>query len=75
MKLRARVECYAGHKADETPRAFWLGEERYMVEAVLDRWYGPDSTYFKVRAAEGDIYILRHDAPGGPWTLEAYRRA
>jgi len=30
------------------------------VEEVLDRWYGPDYTYFRVRASDGHCYILRH---------------
>jgi hypothetical protein len=73
----SRVECYAGYKADERPTAFWLGDERYEVRAVLDRWYGPGSTWFKLRADDGNIYILRHDvAPAGEnlWTLAAFRR-
>jgi hypothetical protein len=29
------------------------------VEAVLDQWYGPKSVYFKVRADNGNLYVLR----------------
>ena len=39
MKLvPIRVECYAGAKADETPRRFTLEERTVEVGEVLDRW-------------------------------------
>lgn len=38
MKLvPIRVECYAGAKADETPRRFTLEERTVEVGEVLDR--------------------------------------
>ena len=47
-----------------------------MVEEVLDQWYGPSDTYFKVRADDGNLYILRKEtaAPDGPWHLESFRQ-
>jgi hypothetical protein len=46
------------------------------VEEVLDQWYGPGDTYFRVRAQDGNTYILRHSAgEEEAWTLEAFRRA
>lgn len=39
------------------------------VEEVLDRWFGPEHRYFKVRASDGDLYILRHDEAGDSWEL------
>ena len=74
--MRLRVECYSGYKADERPRGFYLGERRYQVEEVLDQWYSPEETYFRVRADDGDIYILRRNHekdPGDAWTLESFR--
>lgn len=73
--MRVRVECYAGYKADERPLRFYLGEHVYQVEEVLDQWYGPDHTYFRVRAQDGNIYILRRGhREQDEWTLEAFRR-
>jgi hypothetical protein len=37
-----------------------------------DQWYGPDATFFKVRADDGNQYILRK-AADDEWTLEAFR--
>ena len=72
--MKLRVECYAGYRGDEEPRAFALGERRLEVLEILDRWLAPDHRYFKVAASDGDTYILRHDNVTGEWTLGAYRR-
>lgn len=73
--MTVRVECYAGRKADERPLRFQLGERVYLVEEVVDQWYGPDDTFFKVRADDGNLYILRHSHVEDEWSLEAFRRA
>jgi hypothetical protein len=69
-----RVQCYAGRKADERPVRFQLGEREYVVEEILDQWYGPDETFFKVRADDGNLYILLHDHSADEWQLESFRR-
>ncbi|MEK7406374.1 MAG: hypothetical protein AAB225_14830 [Acidobacteriota bacterium] len=71
-----RVECYSGHKADERPLRFYLGERCFEVEEVLDQWYGPEDTWFRVRAGDGGRYVLRHRQHGNEdtWSLEAFRR-
>lgn len=70
--LALRVECYAGHKGEETPRAFELGSRRLEVAQVVDRWLGPDHRYFKVATLDGDTYILRHDQAGDFWELTMF---
>jgi hypothetical protein len=71
-----RVECYAGHKADERPMRFYLGDRAYQVKEVVDRWYTPEGTYFKVNADDGNVYILCHRQKGQEelWTLESFRK-
>jgi hypothetical protein len=73
--MRIEVEAYSGHKADERPIRFRLGERWLGVEDVVDRWYDPDAIYFRVRAEDGDLYILRHVERSDVWTLEAFRKA
>ena len=43
-ELTLRVECYAGHRGEEEPRAFYLGERRVTVAEVLDRWLEYEAT-------------------------------
>jgi len=73
--MKLEVEAYSGHKADERPVRFRLGDRWLAVLDVADRWYDPDAIYFRVRAEDGDLYILRHDERVDEWTLEAYRKA
>ena len=69
-----RVECYAGYRAEQEPRRFYLGARRVEVEEILDRWLAPELRYFKVRGNDGGMYILRHDAPSDTWALTMFRR-
>jgi hypothetical protein len=70
---RVTVQCYSGYRADERPVRFKLGERTFEVEEVEDRWYSPGADYFRLRADDGNIYILRRDQPLDEWSLEAYR--
>lgn len=67
-----RVECYAGHRADEEPRRFYLDARVVDVETILDRWLDPAHRYFKVRGSDGGVYLLRHDVGADRWTLTLY---
>lgn len=73
--MKVQVQCYAGMKADERPVRFRLDEHSYMVVEVLDQWYGPDHLFFKVRADDSKVYILRHETsvPDGEWELVSFR--
>ena len=73
--LSIRVECYAGHRADQRPLRFTLRGKTFGVVDVEDQWYEPDATYFRVRADDGNLYILRHDEPQDIWTIDAFRAA
>lgn len=63
------VECYAGHRGEETPRALHLAEGRVEVAELLDAWLAPDHRYFKLRGADACTYLVRHDAASGRWDL------
>ena len=72
--MRIAVECYAGYRGEQEPRAFTLGERRLGVTSILDRWLAPDHGYFKVAADDGNTYILRHDEVRDEWELGAFRK-
>ena len=69
------VECHAGHRGEETPRRIVLGGRVVAVAEVVDRWYGPDHRYFKLRGEDGATYLVRHDEPSDRWELQLYERA
>lgn len=75
-EMKLEVECYSGGKADERPVRFRLNGREYVVEDVLDQWYGPQDVFFKLRADDGNLYILRQQTstPDLPWYLVSFRR-
>ncbi|WP_455378736.1 hypothetical protein [Petrachloros mirabilis] len=74
-RLIVRVECAAGHRGEEVPRSFFVGDRRIEVMEVLDCWPGRDHRYFKVRGNNGGLYILRHDTPSGEWEITHFEQA
>ena len=71
--LEIDVECYAGHRGEQTPRALIVADRRVNVAAVLDAWLSPDYRYFKLKGDDGDTYIVRHDEQRGAWELTMFR--
>jgi len=70
-----RVECYAGHQGEETPRALVIGDRRVAVVEVLDRWLAPDHRYFKLKGDDGDLYIVRFSEAAAEWELTMFQRS
>ena len=70
--MTIRVESYAGHRGEETPRRFHIGERRIEVVEVIDRWHAPDHRYFKIKGDDLATYILRHDMGAARWELTMF---
>ena len=64
---------YAGHRGEQTPRTLILGDRRIAVAEVLDAWLAPDHRYFKLKGADGDTYLVRHDERSNTWELTMFR--
>ena len=75
--MKLEVECYSGKKAEERPLRFRLEGHPYVVEEVLDQWYGPDDVFYKLRADDGNLYILKKETstPDGVWSLVSFRQS
>ena len=71
--LRVGVQCSAGHRGEQTPRTLILGDRRIAVAEVLDAWLAPEYRYFKLKGADGDTYLVRHDERSGTWELTMFR--
>jgi hypothetical protein len=67
-----RVEASAGQRGEPALRCFWVGPRRVEVAEVLDRWLGSDRSYYKVRAVDGDLYILLHEPGIDRWELTLF---
>jgi hypothetical protein len=75
--MKVEVECYSGRKAEERPVRFRVDGHEYVVCDVLDEWYGPEDVFFKVRADDGGVHVLRHrtSVPDGEWDLVSFRES
>jgi hypothetical protein len=74
--MKLEVVCYAERKADERSVRFRLDGHEYLAEEILDQWYGPDKAFYKVRADDGNLYILSRQTsiPDGLWDLVSFRQ-
>ena len=70
--MKIRVTCYSGHKSNERPLAFRLGDKNLEVREILDRWYGEHDDYFKVLADDGNTYVLKYRRDEDRWELASY---
>lgn len=74
-KIKVNVKCYSGYKANERPVSFSFGESLYQVEEIIDQWQGSDHSYFKLKANDGNLYILRYDEHNDFWELHYFKNA
>ena len=72
--VRVKVEYQPGHRGEEMPCAFFVGDTRIEVVDILDWWPGRDHRYFKIRGSDGGLYILRHDIPFGEWEITLFEQ-
>ena len=68
MRIGLCVDAFAGYPAKT--RQFRLNDIFEIVE-VEDRWYEPETVYFRVRTTEGKRYILRLNEREDEWTLQS----
>jgi hypothetical protein len=59
--MQVQVESDAGGSGVEEPKRFRLVGRTIEVIENIDRWFGPDYCYFKVKGEDGNLYILRLD--------------
>jgi len=71
--MRIQVECRA-ERGSEGPRRFVLGEQTIEVDDLLDRWYGSDADYFRVRGRDGHLYVLKYLHEHDRWELSSFTR-
>ena len=61
--------AYSGYKANERPLYFVVDLQKLEVKEVIDRWYGLEHDYFKVRAGDGRVYLLKWHRSLDIWFL------
>jgi hypothetical protein len=71
--MNLQVETYPGHASAEMIRRFYLGGRAVEVIENLDQWHGLDYRYFKIKADDGNIFILRFDETRAEWDLTMFQ--
>jgi hypothetical protein len=67
------IMAYAGHRGEESPRAFILGGKLIEVRKILAQWVEEDAASkrrFRCFRVEGDDlgqHLLRYDEAAGEW--------
>lgn len=67
--MQVHVETHSGHGGVEVPRRFRFDGREIEAVETLDQWFGRNDRYFKVRGADGSLYILRCDELRAEWEL------
>ncbi len=72
------VRCYSGHRHAERPLSFVHHEREYRVIDLESSWFEEDAeggaltrkACFRVRADDGNLYVLSRREMDDAWTLE-----
>lgn len=68
----AAVECYAGHRYPERPRAFLWEEGWLMVQKIERRWRTPAGPAFRIRIGDGRRFTLAYDEAADVWDVQPW---
>ena len=68
-----KIEFCTGSQSQQNPVAFILRDSRYKVEEIIDRWYGKGASYFKIKADDENIYLLKFDKRSSHWEWVFYQ--
>jgi hypothetical protein len=64
-----QVQVESDARGSGEPRRFGLDGRSVQVIENVDRWFGPDYCYFKIKGDDGNLYILRLDEARDEWEL------
>lgn len=67
--IQITVQTYAGYKGDERPVSFSRDGRIFRVKEVVDRWFDPDYSCFKVLLDDGRTCLLRHELNADTWEM------
>jgi len=68
-----KVEYSTSSKLSDRPVAFFLSNSRYKVEEIIDRWHREGLRYFKIKANDDNIYLLKYDERKDYWEWVFYQ--
>lgn len=72
--MQVQVESCADHLGVERPVRLRFDAREVEIVENVDRWYGSDYCYFKIKGHDGNLYILRFDEGRAEWELTMFQR-
>ena len=72
--MQVKVESCADHLGVERPVRLRFDAREVEIVENVDRWYGSDYCYFKIKGHDGNLYILRFDQGRADWELTMFQR-
>ncbi len=66
------VECYAGYRYPERPRAFTWQGEWVKIAAVERQWRVPAGPVFRVCADDDRRFTLTYDETADTWDVQLW---
>jgi hypothetical protein len=70
--MQVKVDTDIVSAGEERPAGFVLGGRFIKIEEVMDRWYSPQGSYYRVLGEDGNFYILKGPAEGEFWELVSF---
>jgi hypothetical protein len=71
--MQVQVERCGDHLGVERPVRFRFAAREVEIVENVDRWYGSDYCYFKIKGNDGNLYILRFDEARAEWELTMFQ--
>lgn len=73
LVMHIRVEFYTGDHGMAMPQRIHFNGRQVDIAETLDRWYGSDYCYIKVRAHDRSVYVVRLDETRDEWELAMFQ--
>lgn len=70
--MQVKVETDIVSAGEERPVGFVLGSRSIKIKEVMDRWYSPQGSYYRVLGDDGNFYILKGPSGGELWELVSF---
>lgn len=64
------VACHSGYTYADRPTALWWDQHWLQIDAVLAEWRGSSTKSFRVKAHDGDAFVLIYNENLNSWQIQ-----
>lgn len=70
--MKVKVDCYAGYRAEEMPKRFWIKHKEIKVEKIINQWLAPESRNYRILGDDSATYTLQLNTDSRNWELISF---